>query len=87
MPLRLTYLRMLEPKGHWQVLASSAVSDLTFAWRTRGNTDAKVKSIALAGHAQPDPVFLIISGETPVSWGHRARLDLGRPHEPPAGSK
>src|SRR5690242_18259594 len=39
-------LRMSEPKGHWLISDSGAVLDLTFAWGTRGNTEANVKSTA-----------------------------------------
>ena len=49
---RFVRLRMSEPKGHQQIFYSSAASDLTFAWRTRGNTDADVKSAALASRAK-----------------------------------
>src|SRR3974390_2175398 len=34
---------MSEPKGHYQMLDSSVVLDLTFASRTRSDTEANVK--------------------------------------------
>src|SRR6516225_10326935 len=43
-PSRQVRLRMSEPKGHKQTLDSSVVLDLTFASRTRGDTEANVKS-------------------------------------------
>jgi hypothetical protein len=40
---------MPEPKGREQILDSSAVLDLTFAFlTTRGGTEANIKSTALA---------------------------------------
>src|SRR5579872_3638016 len=51
-PSRLALLRMSEPQGHQQILDSSVVSDLTFAWRTRGYFVANVKSTTLAGIAR-----------------------------------
>jgi hypothetical protein len=38
---------MSELKGRWQILDSGAVLDLTFASRTRGDTEANVKSTTL----------------------------------------
>src|SRR5215471_4921549 len=35
-------LRMSEPKGHWQILDSSVVLDLTFASRARSDTEANI---------------------------------------------
>jgi ribonuclease D len=39
---------MSEPKGHQQIFDSGVVLDLTFASQTRGDTEANVKSAALA---------------------------------------
>src|ERR1700727_2802845 len=41
-------------RGHSQISDSSAVSDLTFAWRTRDNAEANVKSTALATLSEKD---------------------------------
>src|SRR5690349_8619854 len=40
-------LRMLEPKGYWQVYDASAALDLTFAMTMRRPREANVKSAAL----------------------------------------
>ena len=52
MMLRRVHLRMSEPKGHQQILSSSVALDLTFATRTRSDTDANVKSATLALRAK-----------------------------------
>src|SRR5258708_20844564 len=62
---------MLEPQGYQQNINFRAL-DLTFAWRTRGNADANVKSTALRlGNARR--YF--------TAAGARRRLHAGiRPH-------
>src|SRR5215475_7152112 len=57
---------MSEPKGHWQEYDSSAVLDLTFAMRTRGNTEANVKSTALAGRRCPEATFTSSAPASPL---------------------
>jgi hypothetical protein len=52
---RQARLRMSEPKGHQQILDSSVDLDLTFVWRTRGNTETNVKSTTLAAVACEAP--------------------------------
>jgi hypothetical protein len=52
MMLRRVHLRMSEPKGHQQILFSCVALDLTFAFRSRGNIDANVKSATLALRAK-----------------------------------
>ena len=49
---RRVHLRMSEPKGHQQILCPSVALDLTFAVRTRGATEANVKSATLASRAK-----------------------------------
>jgi hypothetical protein len=45
-------LRMSEPKGHQKFINSNVALDLTFAWRTRGDIDANVKSATLASRGK-----------------------------------
>src|SRR6516225_12071989 len=73
-PSRQVRLRMSEPKGHQQTLDSSVVLDLTFASRTRSDTEANVKSTTLETIEPKRPAIAGLFLRSEVACGFRRSL-------------